>query len=84
MTTPINLDSNLPSDEIQKGKQIELESSSFAVLPTKESDGDVENNNDSNNDTKEPRSGPTQVTLSKGTTETQKKTCKFVDKLFCC
>ena len=84
MTTPINLDSNLPSDEIQKGKQIELESSRFAVLPTKESDGAVENNNDSNNDTKEPRSGPTQVILSKYAAEMRKKTRKFADKLFCC
>ena len=65
MTTPINLDSKLPSDDIQNGKHIELDSSRSAVLPTKESDDAEEKKNEINNDNEEPHSGPTQVILSK-------------------
>ena len=84
MTTPINPDSNLPSDEFQKGKQNELKSSRSGMLHTKESDGAIENDYVNNNDNEDPHSGPTQVILSKTTAEMQKKICKFVDKLFCC
>jgi len=64
MTTPITLESNLPSDEVHNDEQMELGTSGSFVIPRKASGGAAVSNNDllhSNNELS--LSGPTKITL---------------------